>query len=563
MRYLFYGAIIMLLAACSHEQKAELVVKNAKISTVSSQPPEAEALAVQNGKIIAVGSAGEVENWIGKSTRVIDGGGRRVLPGFTDAHTHFISGGQTLLSLDLRDCKNEKEFLARLKTYAEKLPRGRWITGGNWDHERTFGGILPTRQLIDKVTPRHPVAINRTDGHMLLANSLALKLAKITIDTRPPSGGVIVKDRKTGEPTGILKDAAMSLVYSVIPDPTPQELDEALAAAMKHAAQLGVTTVHDMLGWQHWYAYERAKSKGALAVRVRAYFPISTWERVVALRDSVQQDDWLRVGGLKGFVDGSLGSSTALMFEPFADDSTNHGTYVSDWFPVGIMKRRVKAADSAGLQIAVHAIGDSANAEMLDIYEEVASENGPKDRRFRIEHAQHLRSEEIRRFKELGVIPSMQPYHCIDDGRWAEKRLGAERSKTTYAFRSLLDAGATLAFGSDWDVAPLDPLQGIYAAVTRRTLDGAHPNGWVAEQKISVEEAVRCSTIHNAYAEFAEKETGSLEIGKWADFVVLSEDIFAIDPVQIANVKVEMTVVGGRVVWEMPAAGPTALETKE
>jgi hypothetical protein len=550
MRYLIGFIMLMLAAACSRQPKADLIVRNAKIWTVNPQQPEAEALAVQKDKIVAIGSTAEMEKWTASSTRIIDANGRRILPGLSDAHTHFISGGQTLLSLDLRDCKNENEFLERLQAYAAKLPAGRWITGGNWDHQRTFGGVLPTRHTIDKVTPHHPVAINRTDGHMLLTNSLALELAKITIDTHSPSGGVIVKDLKTGEPTGILKDAAMNLLYNVIPSPTPQELDEALAAAMKHAAQLGVTSIHDMLSWPHWHAYERARNKGSLTVRVRAYFPISTWERVVALRDSLPHDDWLRVGGLKGYVDGSLGSSTALMLSPFADDSTNSGTYVADWYPEGIMKHRVKTADSAGLQIAVHAIGDRANAEMLEIYAQVARENGSKDRRFRIEHAQHLRPEEIRRFKELGVIPSMQPYHCIDDGRWAEKRLGRERSKTTYAFRSLLDAGANPGFGSDWDVAPLDPLQGIYAAVTRRTLDGAHPNGWVPEQKISVEEAMRCYTINNAYAEFAEKEKGSLEIGKWADFVMLSDDVFAIAPVKISEIKVEMTVVGGKVVWE-------------
>ncbi|MDZ7344177.1 MAG: amidohydrolase [candidate division KSB1 bacterium] len=550
MRGVLCCAILALLAACGREQKAELVLKKAKIWTVNPHQPEAAALAVQNGKIVAIGSDAEMDTWIGSSTRVIDAAGRRVLSGFCDAHTHFLSGGQTLLSLDLRDCKNEKEFLERLHAYAAKLPPGRWITGGNWDHERTFAGVLPTRQMIDQATPNHPVAINRTDGHMLLANSLALQLAKITADTPSPAGGVMMKDPSTGEPTGIFKDAAMSLIYEVIPPPTPEELDEALAAAMRHAAQLGVTSIHDMLSWDHWSAYERAQRQGKLTVRVRAYFPISTWETVAALRDSFQPDDWLRLGGLKGFVDGSLGSSTALMFAPFTDDPANYGTYVSDWFPEGTMKQRVKAADAAGLQIAVHAIGDRANAEMLDIYEQVIRENGTKDRRFRIEHAQHLRPEEIFRFKTLGVIPSMQPYHCIDDGRWAEKRLGAERSKTTYAFRSLLDAGATLAFGSDWDVAPLDPLQGIYAAVTRRTLEGGHPQGWVPEQKISVEEAVRCYTINNAYAEFAENEKGSLEIGKWADFVILSKDIFTITPTEIPAIKVEMTVVGGRVVWQ-------------
>jgi predicted amidohydrolase YtcJ len=441
MRYLCGFFVLMILAACTRQQPADLVLKNARIWTVNEKQPEAEALAVQNGKIVAVGGTAEIEKYIGENTRVMDAGGKRVVPGFTDAHTHFITGGQSLITIDLRDCENERAFLDKLKTYADKLPAGRWITEGNWDHERTFNGVLPTRQMIDKVTPNNPVAINRTDGHMLLANSLAFKLAKISNATQSPEGGVIVKD-KTGVPTGIFKDAAMDLIYAAVPAATPELLDEALAAAMKYAREVGVTSIHDMLGWNDWHAYERARRQGQLTVRVSAYFPISTWEKVVALRDTSKNDEWLRVGGLKGFVDGSLGSSTALMFEPFVDDPTNRGTYVSDWFRTGMMHQFVKAADSAGLQIAIHAIGDSANSELLELYERVEKENGAKDRRFRIEHAQHLHPKDIARFKTLGVIPSMQPYHCIDDGRWAEKRLGAERSKTTYAFRSLLDAGS-------------------------------------------------------------------------------------------------------------------------
>ena len=549
MRYVFSFFVLMILAACTRQQPAELVLKNAKIWTVNDKQPEAEALAAQNGKILAVGSTAEIEKYIGENTRVIDAGGKRVVPGFTDAHTHFITGGQSLITIDLRDCENEQAFLDKLKTYADKLPAGRWITEGNWDHERAFNGVLPTRQMIDKVTPNHPVAINRTDGHMLLANTLALKLAKITKDVKSPEGGVIMRDQN-GEPTGIFKDAAMDLIYAAVPAATPEVLDEALAAAMKYARESGVTSIHDMLGWNDWHAYERARERGELTVRVRAYFPISTWDKVAALRGSVKNDEWLRVGGLKGFVDGSLGSSTALMFAPFADDPNNRGTYVSDWFRNGLMHQFVKSADSAGLQIGIHAIGDSANSELLDLYERVARENGAKDRRFRIEHAQHLHPKDLARFKTLGVIPSMQPYHCIDDGRWAEKRLGAERSKTTYAFRSLFDAGANLSFGSDWFVAPLDPIQGIYAAVTRQTLNGDHPNGWVPEQKISVAEAVRCYTLNDAYAEFAEKEKGSLEAGKWADFVMLSDDIFAIAPEKIRDVNVVTTVVSGKIVFE-------------
>jgi len=284
MRYVFSFFVLMILAACTRRQSADLVLKNAKIWTVNSQQPEAEALAAQNGKIVAVGSTAEIEKWIGKETRVIDAGGKRVVPGFTDAHTHFITGGQSLITIDLRDCENEQAFLDKLKAYADKLPAGRWITEGNWDHERAFNGVLPTRQMIDKVTPNHPVAINRTDGHMLLANSLAIKLTKIAAETKSPEGGVIVKDSKTGEPTGIFKDAAMDLIYSVIPAATPEQLDEALAAAMKYAREVGVTSIHDMLGWNDWSAYERARRQSKLTVRVSAYFPISTWEKVAALR---------------------------------------------------------------------------------------------------------------------------------------------------------------------------------------------------------------------------------------------------------------------------------------
>lgn len=545
------GLIVVMGVMQGAQQKADLVLFNGVIWTGTRQHPMAEAIAVRGERIVAVGENEEVQSLIGPRTRVVDLQGRLVLPGFIDNHTHFISGGFQLLSVDLRDARDEKEFARRIGEKARSLPEGRWITGGSWDHERWPGAALPRKELIDPVTPHHPVFVTRLDGHMGLANSLALKLAGITKETPDPPGGRIVRDPQTGEPTGILKDAAMNLVRRVIPPPTPAEMDEALRAAMNEAARVGVTSIQDITTWSDWAVYKRFHRRGELTVRITARTPITEWERQRDLRQKEGPgDEWLRLGGLKGFVDGSLGSTTALFFEPYLDAPQTSGLLHEEMLPEGIMQRRVAAADRAGLPVSIHAIGDKANKILLDIYEQVIQENGVRDRRFRIEHAQHLRPEDIPRFAQLGVIASMQPYHAIDDGRWAEKRIGRERCRTTYAFRSLLDAGAVLTFGSDWPVAPLDPLLGIYAAVTRRTIDGAHPRGWFPEQRITVEEAVRAYTVNNAYAEFAEKEKGSLEPGKLADMVVLSKDIFSIPPEQIPTAKVMMTIVGGRIVFE-------------
>jgi predicted amidohydrolase YtcJ len=297
--------------------------------------------------------------------------------------------------------------------------------------------------------------------------------------------------------------------------------------------------------------YQTLLDRGELKTRIYAVSPLPSWECVAQTGVRAHfGSEMLRVGGLKGFADGSLGSTTALFYAPYVDDSTTSGIAGDEMYPEGAMLKRVQEADRAGLQVMIHAIGDRANDMILSIYEQIARENGKRDRRFRIEHAQHLRAQDIARFGRAGVIASMQPYHAIDDGRWAEKRIGKERAKTTYAFRSLIDSGATLAFGTDWTVAPLNPLLTIYAAVTRRTLDGKNPNGWVPEQKISVEETVRAYTVGSAYAEFQEDVKGAISVGKLADLVLLSRDIFTIDPTQIENVKVVMTMVDGRVVYE-------------
>jgi predicted amidohydrolase YtcJ len=544
-------SIASLISADSGSFAANLVIINAKIHTMDQKQPLAEAVAVYGNRIIAVGSTTEIEKLSGTNTRVIDAKERLVVPGFNDAHVHFMSGGFQLSSVDLRDANTPQECAERVRDFAKTQPAGKWITGGDWDHERWPGEQLPTKDLIDAQTPNNPVFVNRLDGHMALANSVALRIAGVTRESKDPDGGVIVRDPKTCELTGILKDAAQNFVLRVIPPPSFEEKLAAARAATNHAASLGVTSIQDMSAADDVSVYQKLLDRGELKTRIYAVWPLPRWQELA--RTGVRAhfgSAMLRTGGLKGFADGSLGSTTALFFQPYLDAPNTSGISAGEMFPEGAMLERVRGSDRAALQVIIHAIGDRANDNILSIYERVAKENGDRDRRFRIEHAQHLRVQDIPRFARDKIIASMQPYHAIDDGRWAEKRIGPERAKTTYAFRSLLDSGATLAFGTDWTVAPLNPLLSIYAAVTRRTLDAKHPNGWIPEQKISIEETVRAYTVGSAFAEFQEKEKGSIVPGKLADVVILSRDIFNIDPGEIKQTEVVMTITDGRIVYE-------------
>jgi predicted amidohydrolase YtcJ len=528
----------------------DLILVNGKVWTGDPARPWAEAVAVRDGKIFAVGTAAELRTLSPSGAKLVELGGALVLPGFIDSHTHFLAGGFALKSIQLREAKSREDFVARIAAKARELGPGRWIVNGDWDHQRFSPVELPHKDWIDAVTPENPVCVNRLDGHMVLANSVALKLAGVTKATPVPPGGEIVKDPATGEPTGILKDTAMDLVYARIPEPSFAEKLEAAEASLRHAAENGVTSVHEMADASSFEVFEELAHLGRLTTRVHVYIPITEVDTLARLKlKSPFGSPYLKLAGLKAFMDGSLGSATAYFFEPYTDEPKTSGLLHGQMFPEGVMEKRILEADRAGLQLAIHAIGDRANSLLLDLYEKAVAANGPRDRRWRVEHAQHMRPGDIARFGKLGLVAAVQPYHAIDDGRWAERKIGPERAKTTYAFESLRRAGAVLAFGSDWTVAPLSPLLGIYAAVTRRTLDGKNPGGWVPEEKVSVEEAVRAFTANGAWVEFAEAAKGTIEAGKAADLVVLDRDIFTIPPEEIDRAAVRMTILDGRIIY--------------
>ena len=536
-------ALILFAAGCTQKNAVDTIYYNAKIYTCDSVQSWVSSIALKDGKIIYAGD--DYEAYKGASTQLIDLKQQLVIPGFTDAHVHFLSSGANLAGIDLRYVSSKQEFIQQLKKYVATVPGERWITGGNWDHER-WGGELPTKEMIDSISGNHPIAISRLDGHMILANSIALRLAGIHKETPSPDGGTIVKDLN-GNPIGILKDNAQDVVFNAMPPLSGKELDENFLRAQQYALSLGVTQVDDMGsygGYPDLQTYRRAEKNGTIKMRVYSFVPLAAWQKLHEyVEANGKGDDWVKWGGLKGFADGSLGSTTAWFYKPYLDQPGSTGLMVTD---TAIMRQRILSADSVHLQIAIHAIGDRANDFILSCFEEAEMRDGKNDQRFRIEHAQHLSKDALTKFAKLGVIPSMQPYHAIDDGRWAYKRIDSDRISRTYAFRTLLNNKSRLAFGTDWDVAPLNPLGGIYAAVTRRTLDDKNPGGWVPEQKITVDEAVYCYTAGSAYAGFNENKTGKLKAGMLADFIVLDKNIFEINPIEIKDVKVLRTIVGGK-----------------
>jgi predicted amidohydrolase YtcJ len=550
---------IMLVCACwlatafgQSKPIADLILTNAKVWTVDPKQPIAEAVAVRGDRILAVGSNSDIDALRGPDTKVIDAGGKLVIPGFNDAHVHFTDGGRQLDSVQLNDATSTQEFVRLIEEQIGKTPKGEWITGGDWDETKWTPAKLPTKELIDPISRDVPVFLDRHDGHMALANSVVLRLAGVTAKTPDPVGGIIVRDGK-GEPTGALKDAAKQLVYAVMPLISQEQRVRAVKRALAHAASLGVTSVQHMNPeYADIAVYAELLRRGELTIRIYAA-PMITHgvddQSKIGI-DRAFGTSFLRVGAVKAYADGSLGSRTAYMFEPYSDEPGNRGLLGVQMQPLSLMRDRMMKADAAGIQICTHAIGDQAISMTLDLYHDVLKAHHGSDHRFRIEHAQHVAAKDFDRFAQLDVIASVQPYQAIDDGRWAETRIGHDRASRTYAFRTFLNHGVHLAFGTDWDVVPLNPLLGVYAAVTRAPSDGSMANGWFPEQKLTVDEAVQAYTMGSAYAEFQENEKGSITPGKLADMVILSDDIFSIHPMKIRDVTVLKTFVGGKMIWD-------------
>ncbi len=548
MRYTVLILLSVFTLGCQPTEKGlnvDAIYSKGVIWTGVQGMPDARVVAVNDGDIVFVGQKLPANM---SSDVNVDLSGKFVMPGFMDNHVHFMEGGAALASVDLRDAKTPAEFKRRIIDYAETLPAGRWVLNGNWDQTQ-WGGELPHKDWIDTETSDTPVFVIRTDGHMALANSAALRAAGINQDTKAPEGGIIMRDA-AGQPTGILKGNALNLVLSVVPTPSNDELMEQFSLAQDHALSLGLTKVHAVTAYPTETTmldiFQMAQTRGIMKIRAQVSTPIEAWQ---TMEDEVQSngrgDDLLKWGGIKGFIDGSLGARTAWMYEPYTDAPDSTGLPLNE---PDVLAGWMQGADQAGLELSIHALGDKGIDTVIAQMKDIAGDD-IRERRYRIEHFQHPTERAIQELADAGIIASMQPYHAIDDGRWAEDRIGGDRLKTTYAFRSILDSGGKLTFGSDWPVAPLSPILGVYAAVTRRTLDDANPEGWVPEQKITVEEALTAYTSTNAYGFKEEEIAGTLEKGKRADFVVLSADPRKTPAYDIAAIKVQETVIDGKVVY--------------
>lgn len=536
----------------SATQYADLIVVNAKIWTGNATQPSAGALAVRDGRFVFVGDDQAAKHWLGPKTKLVDARGRRIIPGLIDAHLHLIQGGLHLSRLDLRPVASREEFVHAVAEYARGLRKGEWILGGRWSTESWPHPTEPTRQWLDGETTDNPALLYRMDGHNALANSAALRIAGIDREGPPdPTGGKIERDPATGEPTGILKESAIDLVTAHIPPPSAAELHRALAAAMEEAHRHGITTVHTMSAWNELAVLDEARAAGALSLRVRFYVSEDNWLEYLDRARLHQEDDRLRVCGFKQFMDGSLGSRTAYMTEPYADNPPDRpdwrGLLTAAAQDEPLLQRMCEAVDAAGFTPAIHAIGDQANHLLLDMYDKTAKTNGSRlGRRMRIEHAQHLLPGDVSRFVSQGVVASMQPFHKADDGRYAVKAIGADRCRTSHAFRSLIVSGAVVAFGSDWPVVSIDPLPGIRAAILGRTIDG---KPFLPDGCISTAQALQAYTRGGAAAGGDEDRLGCIAQTFSADFVVLSRDLLSGSPADLAAAQTEETYVGGVQVW--------------
>jgi predicted amidohydrolase YtcJ len=551
------SAVIMILTvACNTKSKADLVIINGKVLTNDKDNPVAEAIAVKGEKIIATGKTALIKDFIEEGrTRIIDAHGRLVIPGFNDAHVHF--GPLDPDYIELRYTTDPSVITEKVKAQVARSKPGEVIRGGHWIHEMFIDKKWPTKELIDKVSPDNPVLLNRADGHSVLVNSYVLKKSGITKDTPVPFGGEIQKYPSTGEPTGILKDAAMDLIRveneKVVrtPGEEKERIRQGYLLAMKEAREYGVTSLQNA-GSGDFKAYEELQNEGELTSRIDLGAPLTgDTAQLMKYREIEKkypdEGNWIRFGYLKAFADGSIGSSTALMFEPYSDNPSTSG--LAMW-PYEELEKMVLAADKIGFQIGIHAIGDKGNNWILNAFEKAIKVNGKRDSRHRDEHTQTVQLSDIQRFAQLGVIPSMQPTHCISDKLFYEKRVGYARCKGTYAWRSFINAGSILAFGTDYQVEPLNPMEGLYAAVTRKDRLGEEGEGWFPEQKLTMEEAIYYYTYGSAYAQFMENRKGMIKTGYLADIVIVDKDLLTIPENEIMKTKVDYTITGGKVVYE-------------
>jgi predicted amidohydrolase YtcJ len=534
----------------------DMVLYNGRVFLADSSNTVVQALAVRGGRVVAAGTDAEVRRLAGPATQLLDAQGRLVTPGFNDAHIHFGAGGLGLLNVSLLGATSLAEIERRVAAAAAQAQPGEWILGRGWDQTRLPAGELgpggwPTSEILDRAAPNNPVWLSRVDGHTSWANRTAMRLAGIGRGTQSPAGGEVVRDAR-GEATGIFKESAEGLVGRHVPAPTLAQARRGIRAALDLAARTGVTSVQTDASVMDVQVYRQLRDADSLSVRVYGWFPLEA--RVIqALREqgitAPSGDEWVRLGMVKGYTDGTLGSRTAYMLEPFADDHSTHGL---PQYSNAQLDSLVHAADAAGLQVILHAIGDAANRQALDAFERAAAANGPRARRHRIEHAQVIDRDDIPRFRRLGVIASMQPTHATSDMRWAETRIGRARAvEGAYAWRSLLDAGAVVVFGTDFPVEPMPPVEGIYSAVTRQSREepGMPPGGWLPEQRLSRQEAIRLYTAAAAYGEWEEGRKGTLRPGMLADFVMWDRDLLTVPDVEILQAQPVLTVVGGRIVF--------------
>jgi len=549
--------LFVLVFACTVQAQgpADLVIRNAKIVTINAEQPRAQAVAIAGETILCVGTNEDVQPYIDAArTQVIDARSRLVTPGFNDAHIHFIQGGRAMLEVDLTHADTRAAVQQKVRERGAELPPGTLVRGRGWDHERFPDRTWPTKETLDAVAPDHPVVLWRVDGHSVWVNSFLLQQAGITHDTPDPAGGTIVRDPQTGEPTGILKEAAKGLLklgeYAASQTEQDELNERGLEEALAEARRTGVTSIQQLEGG--FELFERFRRRGRLTARVTVDMELTASERQLAAFEDLRRrypadDNWIRFGYLKGFIDGTLGSGTALMYAPFDDNRSTSGL---PQMPYEELERRVLAADRLGFQIGVHAIGTKGNHWVLNAFEKARQINGARDSRHRIEHAQILADRDIPRFAQLGVIASMQPTHCITDKRFAEKRIGHDRCRGAYAWRRLLDAEARLAFGTDWPVEPIDPLEGLYAALTRKDRAGEPGDGWFPDQRLTMEETIKLYTLDAAYAEFMEDRKGMIRPSYLADLVIFDRDLLTIPAEQIMQAAVDVTIVGGRIVYQ-------------